>query len=158
MLVAANAPLGANALASPLLNTLRRSTINKETKTKMKAIPSILVVEDNPVALKTLASLLRALGAQTVTEASSAEQALDIVAKQKFTFILTDYRLEGMNGVQFLEKLRAGGDQTPVIVLSGSPDKTGVMRAASYNRVDFFGKPFRMEELSGAIDRLVAAA
>lgn len=124
----------------------------------MKAIPSILVVEDNPVALKTLSSLLSALGAQSVTETSSAEDALELVKQQKFTFILTDYRLEGMNGVQFLERLRGSGDQTPVIVLSGSPDKTGVMRAATYNRVDFFGKPFRMEELSGAIDRLVAAA
>ena len=122
----------------------------------MKPIPSILVVEDNPVALKTLASLLKALGAQTVHEASSAEQALEIVKEHKVTFILTDYRLEGMNGVQFLEQLRGSGNQTPVIVLSGSPDKTGVMRAATYNRVDFFGKPFRMEELSGAIDRLVA--
>jgi CheY-like chemotaxis protein len=124
----------------------------------MKAIPSILVVEDNPVALKTLSQLLSALGAQSVSEASSAEQAMELVKQQKFSFILTDYRLEGMNGVQFLEQLRNGGDQTPVIVLSGSPDKTGVMRAATYNRVDFFGKPFRMEELSGAIDRLVATA
>ena len=124
----------------------------------MKSIPSILVVEDNPVALKTLSRLLSALGAETVTEASSAEQALELVKKNKYTFILTDYRLEGMNGVEFLDELRSTGDQTPVIVLSGSPDKTGVMRAATYNRVDFFGKPFRMEELSGAIDRLVAAA
>ena len=124
----------------------------------MKPIQSILVVEDNPVALKTLASLLGALGAEKVTEAASAEDALEILKAHKFTFILTDYRLEGMNGVQFLEQLRGSGDQTPVIVLSGSPDKTGVMRAATYNRVDFFGKPFRMKELSGAIDRLVAAA
>lgn len=122
----------------------------------MNVIPSILVVEDNPVALATLSRLLSALGAQSVSEASSAEQALELVKEQKFTFILTDYRLEGMNGVQFLEQLRGSGDQTPVIVLSGSPDKTGVMRAAAYNRVDFFGKPFRMEELCGAIDRLVA--
>jgi CheY-like chemotaxis protein len=122
----------------------------------MKPISSILVVEDNPVALKTLSNLLKALGAETVHEASSAELALELVKKHQITFILTDYRLEGMNGVQFLEQLRGSGNQTPVIVLSGSPDKTGVMRAASYNRVDFFGKPFRMEELSGAIDRLVA--
>lgn len=65
----------------------------------MNVIPSILVVEDNPVALATLSRLLSALGAQSVSEASSAEQALELVKEQKFTFILTDYRLEGMNGV-----------------------------------------------------------
>jgi FixJ family two-component response regulator len=76
---------------------------------------------------------------------------------QKFSLILTDYRLGGMNGVQFIEQLRGEGNQTPVIVLSGAPDKTGVMRAATYNRVDFFGKPFRMDELTGAIERMAIA-
>jgi CheY-like chemotaxis protein len=123
----------------------------------MKAIESILVVEDNPIALKTLSTLLHALGAQTVTEAESAEKALEFLKTRSFSFILTDYRLGGMNGVQFLEELRASGNQTPVIVLSGAPDKTGVMRAATYNRVDFFGKPFHMDELTGAIDRLAVA-
>lgn len=123
----------------------------------MKGVSSILVVEDNPVALKTLSTLLNALGAKTVREAESAEQAMEFLKSEKFSVILTDYRLGGMNGVQFIEQLRAGGNQTPVIVLSGAPDKTGVMRAATYNRVDFFGKPFRMEELSGAIERLAVA-
>ncbi len=123
----------------------------------MKAISSILVVEDNPIALKTLATLLNALGVKTVAEAESAEKALELLKKQKFSLILTDYRLGGMNGVQFIEQLRGQGNQTPVIVLSGAPDKTGVMRAATYNRVDFFGKPFRMDELSGAIERMAIA-
>jgi CheY-like chemotaxis protein len=123
----------------------------------MKAITSILVVEDNPIALKTLSSLLSALGAASVTEAESAEKALEILNHHDFSFILTDYRLGGMNGVQFIEQLRADGNQTPVIVLSGAPDKTGVMRAATYNRVDFFGKPFRMDELSNAMERLAVA-
>ena len=123
----------------------------------MKNISSILVVEDNPIALKTLATLLSALGVKIVAEAESAEKALEIVKRQKFSLILTDYRLGGMNGVQFIEQLRGQGNQTPVIVLSGAPDKTGVMRAATYNRVDFFGKPFRMDELSGAIERMAIA-
>ena len=123
----------------------------------MKGVSSILVVEDNPVALKTLSTLLNALGAKTVREAESAEQAMEFLKSEKFSVILTDYRLGGMNGVQFIEQLRANGNQTPVIVLSGAPDKTGVMRAATYNRVDFFGKPFRMEELSGAIERMAVA-
>jgi DNA-binding NtrC family response regulator len=123
----------------------------------MKGVSSILVVEDNPIALKTLATLLNALGAKTVREAESAEQAMEFLKTESFSVILTDYRLGGMNGVQFIEQLRNAGNQTPVIVLSGAPDKTGVMRAATYNRVDFFGKPFRMEELSGAIERLAIA-
>ena len=114
----------------------------------MKTVSSILVVEDNPIALKTLATLLSALGVETVREAGSAEKALKIVKKEKFSIILTDYRLIGMSGVQFIERLRSSGNQTPVIVLSGAPDRTGVMRAATYNRVDFFGKPLQKRKYS----------
>jgi FixJ family two-component response regulator len=73
-----------------------------------------------------------------------------------FSMILADYRLEGMDGVQFVEQLRATGDETPVIMLSGAPDKNGVIRATSHTKVDFFAKPFRVADLMGAMDRLAA--
>lgn len=117
----------------------------------------MLVIEDNPTALHTIAKLLSAMDVKTVREAISAEEAVEIMKKEKFSFIITDYRLPGMDGVQFLEQLRAKGDNTPVIVLSGAPDKTGVVRATNCERVDFFGKPFRTAELMKAIERLAAS-
>jgi DNA-binding response OmpR family regulator len=122
----------------------------------MKAISSMLVIEDNPTALHTIARLL-STEVETVREAASAEEAVEFMKQEKFSFIITDYRLPGMNGVQFLEQLRAKGDNTPVIVLSGAPDKTGVVRATNCERVDFFGKPFRTDELMKAIKRLAAS-
>ena len=97
----------------------------------MRAIPSILVIDDNPEALDMLASLLTVLGTKNVCQAKSAEQGLDILKTQKFTVIISDYRLEGMDGVQFLEQLRAQGDQTPVLLLSGAPEKAKPFRVAA---------------------------
>jgi DNA-binding NtrC family response regulator len=122
----------------------------------MRAVPSTLVIDDNPDTLETLAALLTSLGAGEVAQASSAEAALELLRHRRFHLIVTDYRLEGMDGVQFLETLRAAGDLTPVIVVSGAPDKSGVIRATRHPNVDFFPKPFRVADLMGAMDRMAA--
>lgn len=124
---------------------------------RMRTIPSVLVIDDNFEALKALTSLMTALGAQTVREAESAEEALELVKTQNFDLIVSDYRLEGMNGVEFLEKVRAEGNRTPVLVLSGAPDKAGVIRTTKQPKADFFTKPFKIVELTDAMDRLLAA-
>jgi len=123
----------------------------------MRAAPSILIIEDNDFALDVLSQLLPALGAGHVACARSAEVALEMLRSQKFSAILADYRLGGMDGVQFIECLRAGGDQTPVLMISGTPDNAAVIRATKHPRVEFFGKPFHVAELMGAVEKLVAS-
>jgi DNA-binding NtrC family response regulator len=123
----------------------------------MRAIPSVLVIDDNFGALKALNSLMTALGAERVCEAESAEEALQLIDKERFDLIVSDYRLEGMNGVEFLEQVRAQGNQTPILLLSGAPDKAGVIRATQQPKADFFAKPFKIVELTDAMNRLLAA-
>jgi DNA-binding response OmpR family regulator len=117
-------------------------------------IESVLVVEDNPLALKFICDFLKALNVELIGRAINAEDALDILETQPFSFIITDYRLPGLNGVQFLEKIRARGIQTPVIILSSSPETNSVIRASRFERVDFFSKPFHTAELTQAIAKL----
>lgn len=123
----------------------------------MSFIPSILIIDDNPDNLSVLAELFLAMGAGSVRQVPSAEAALEVLAAESFSIIVSDYQLEGMNGVEFLECLRQKGNRTPVVMLSGAPDKQGVIRATQLERVDFFPKPFRMAELSCAMERLLAA-
>src|SRR6059036_6919 len=85
----------------------------------MQSIPSALVIDDNLDVLKTLRKLLNSLGVAQITEATSAEDALEVLRLQQFAVIVADYQLGGMNGVDFLEKLRDSGDTTPVLLLSG---------------------------------------
>ena len=123
----------------------------------MRPIPSVLVIDDNFESLKALTSLMSALGAEKVCEAESAEQALELISDKRFDLIVSDYRLEGMDGVEFLEKVRARGNQTPILLLSGVPDKAGVIRASQQPKADFFSKPFRIAEITDAMERLLAA-
>lgn len=133
-------------LAHPLLD---RKTVHP--------IPSILLIDDNAEALETIGKVLTAVGVNTVCAVGSAEAALERVKTQTFSLIIADYRLGGMDGVEFLERLRAAGDQTPLLLLSGAPDKAGVLRATRLPKVDFFGKPFRVADLVSAMDKLVCA-
>ncbi|HXG47425.1 MAG TPA: response regulator [Methylomirabilota bacterium] len=123
----------------------------------MRPLPSVLLVDDNLDTLQTLSSIMAALGAKRVREAQSAESALEILRNESFTMIVSDYRMDGMDGVEFVEQLRSQGHATPVLVVSGAPDKQGVLRATRHERVDFWGKPFSVGELMGAVDRLMAA-
>jgi DNA-binding NtrC family response regulator len=131
--------------------------LSDEKQQPMRAIPSVLVIDDNFGALKALNSLMTALGAERVCEAESAEEALQLIDKERFDLIVSDYRLEGMNGVEFLEQVRAQGNQTPILLLSGAPDKAGVIRATQQPKADFFAKPFKIVELTDAMNRLLAA-
>lgn len=121
-------------------------------------IPSVLVVDDEASVLEMLGQLFTALGVSRVQRASSAEEALDILDREQFAMIVSDYRMGGMDGVAFIEQLRDRGNTTPVLMLSGAPDKLGVIRAANQPRVDFFAKPFELRQLVGAMERLAEAA
>jgi two-component system C4-dicarboxylate transport response regulator DctD len=126
--------------------------------TNMRAIPSILVIDDNGEALEMVSSLLSILGAKKISQAKSAEVALEILQTETFSLIISDYRLEGMDGIQLLEQLRAEGNQTPVLLLSGAPDRAIVTRAKHHPNVDFYGKPFEISDLVSAVERLTEAA
>lgn len=123
----------------------------------MKTDLSILVVDDDPDTLRTMQALLTSLGAAHIQVTESAESALQILESQKFDIILSDFQMEGMNGVAFAEQLRERGDLTPVLLISGTPDKRSVLQALQQPGVDFFGKPFKIVGLQNAVDRLLAA-
>jgi CheY-like chemotaxis protein len=124
----------------------------------MQAIPSVLVIDDDSDALNTFTQLLRALGVSNICRLGNAESALEVLERQHFTMVLCDYQLTGMDGTEFVKRLRARGDQTPVVMLSGAPDKAAVLRATTYANVDFIGKPFRVLELVTTMEQLAEAA
>jgi len=124
----------------------------------INTIPSVLLIDDEAQVLDILAELFSAIGISRVVRAASAEEALRILQNQKFAIIVSDYRMEGMDGVAFVEQLRATGNRTPVLMLSGAPDKMAVIRAARQPAVDFFPKPFEVRQLVSAMERLAEAA
>ncbi len=122
----------------------------------MQTISSVLVVEDDARVLCTLTTLLNSIGIEKVCPAQSAENALEMLREHHFNLIVSDYRLEGMSGVELLDCLRDRGDQTPFLLISGAPDAAGIMRASYQPKVEFHAKPFELRDFFGAVERLAA--
>lgn len=79
----------------------------------------ILVVEDEPVLLEVIKLTMEKMGGFEVTAVLNAENALEKIGNRKYSAIISDYDMPGMNGLEFLETVRASGDDTPFIIFTG---------------------------------------
>ncbi|MBX5494257.1 MAG: response regulator [Bryobacteraceae bacterium] len=85
----------------------------------------ILLVDDNTDGLAARKCVLEELGYQ-ITTASGALEALDVFQPGAFDLIITDYRMPMMDGVAFIEQIRAREPKVPVILISGFADALGL--------------------------------
>ena len=88
-----------------------------------------------------------------VTLASDGLEALTISNQNTFDLIISDISLPKLNGIQFIQKLRADGNQTPFLVITGDSDIQIAIDVFRMGAVDFFLKPFRMEALRSRIKK-----
>ncbi|BDA80416.1 two-component system response regulator [Leptospira kobayashii] len=79
--------------------------------------------------------------------ASNGEEALNIALGSHFDLIISDISLPKLNGIQFIEKLRAKEIYTPFVVITGDSDIQIAIDVFRLGAVDFFLKPFKMESL-----------
>ncbi len=85
----------------------------------------ILLVDDNTQGLCARKSVLEELGYR-ITIASSAHEALEQFARQKFDLLITDYKMPRMNGLELIAHIRKQQPSIPVILLSGFVDTLGL--------------------------------
>ena len=112
----------------------------------------ILIVDDEPALREVLAEALADEGYRVRT-ASDGQQALDILGADDLTVpnvIISDVVMPRMTGVRLVERLRAGGDATPVVLMSAT------YSGADLPGVRFLSKPFNLVDLSVAIQHALA--
>ena len=122
------------------------------------ALPRILCVDDDPNLLAGLANTLRRRF--DVTTAANGPDALRIVADAgPFDVIVSDYRMPGMDGAEFLRRARQLAPTTVPVLLTGHATLEGAIAAVNEGRVfRILLKPCPPEILIGAIDEAVAQA
>jgi diguanylate cyclase (GGDEF)-like protein/PAS domain S-box-containing protein len=107
----------------------------------------LLLVDDEPSILAALRRLLRREGYEIFTAASGTE-ALELLAREKIQVIVSDQRMPGMSGTDFLSYVKAMYPKTVRIVLSGYADITAVTEAINQGAIyKFFSKPWNDEAL-----------
>lgn len=110
----------------------------------------ILVVDDEPPIRRLLRTTLAAQDYR-VEEAADGEAALDFLKRNPVDLIVLDLGLPGMDGLEVVRRLRAGGNVTPIIILSSRDDEAGKVAALDLGADDYVSKPFGAEELSARI-------
>lgn len=108
------------------------------------------VVDDDLAVRRSLAFLFASDGVPVrVHETASA--FLDNVAQAEIGCILTDVRMPGIDGLEFISRLKARGFQLPVIVMTGHADIALAVEAMKTGAVDFIEKPFDDQRLLSAV-------
>jgi DNA-binding NtrC family response regulator len=119
---------------------------------KMKRL---LVVDDEPIVGKRLQQMFSKIGfeIETYTEPSAAMAAM---AARPFDLVVTDLKMEGMDGLEVLRQARAMNPAVRVIIITGyaSPDTAEL--AQQQGVFAFLAKPFRLDELKQVIFRALA--
>ena len=112
----------------------------------------VLVVDDEKNMRRSLQTLLGDDGYK-VRAAESAEEALGLLAGGEFFMVITDARLGGMSGYEFLAKAHSRWPELPVLMLTAyATTKLGV-EAIKAGAIDYLSKPFAPEELLHAVAR-----
>ena len=112
----------------------------------------ILVVEDEPGLRELLKIALESEGHE-VTDAPSAEAALEMLTARDFDLVITDVFMRRINGLAMVEMVKAANPDTLVIVMTGNTDVSLAVQAVRCRADDYLLKPFRMSELRGRVKR-----
>lgn len=113
----------------------------------------ILAVDDEPVISESIACLLQAPH-RKIAVAANGQDALTMVAKQKFDVVITDHQMPQAGGLDLIRKLRQRKYTGKIVVLSGhlSPQNVGVYEELDVDEV--IGKPIKAEDLNQIVGNL----
>src|SRR5437870_645519 len=115
-------------------------------------LPPVLVVDDEKNMRLSLKKVLADEG-YAVRAVESAEAALDLLAREETLLVITDARLGGMSGYEFLAKARAQCPELPMLMITAYATPKLAVEAIKAGAIDYLAKPFAPEELLHAVAR-----
>src|SRR5580658_10498141 len=115
-------------------------------------LPPVLVVDDEKNMRLSLKSILSAEG-YNLKLVESAEEAIAALEKEAFFMVITDARLGGMSGYQFLAAASKRWPNTPCLMITAYATPKLAVEAIKAGAIDYLAKPFAPEELLHAVSR-----
>lgn len=119
----------------------------------MNNSPRLLLVDDEEMALANLEHILRKQGYQ-ITLAQSGPEALSLIRNKIFDVVLTDLRMEKVDGMQILDEARSRNPSVEVIMITGYATVDSAIEAMKKGAYHYISKPFRID----AVRKIVAEA
>ena len=119
---------------------------------------NFLVVDDFATMRKVLRNLLKQSGYENVVEAEDGVSALQIIKTQKIDFIISDWHMPSMTGLDLLKSVRADKEvsDTPFLMITAETVPDSIMSALKAGASSYIVKPFTAEVLNERIAKIMA--
>ena len=114
----------------------------------------ILVVDDEEIARTNLEYILRKEGHQVTTAANGLE-ALEKVKAQEFDVVLTDLKMEKMDGIQLLESVKQIAPHTEIVMVTGYATVSSAVDALKKGAAHYLSKPIKLDELRATVREII---
>lgn len=116
----------------------------------------VIVVDDHSMVRKGVSQLIQELGWCIAAQASSLQQARDIIKTTEWSMLVLDLNLPDGDGLEFLQELRSAGYKQPVLVHSLLPDTAVAARVFKAGGNGFIGKTCEPEDFQAACRKVIA--
>jgi two-component system chemotaxis response regulator CheY len=116
----------------------------------------VLVVDDFSTMRRIVKNLLRDLGFTNISEADDGSTALPMLKEGSFDFVVTDWNMPGMQGIDLLKAIRADSNLShiPVLLITAEAKKEQIVMAAQAGVNGYIVKPFTAATLNAKLDKI----
>jgi DNA-binding NtrC family response regulator len=120
----------------------------------MQNSAKILIVDDEKVALRNLEHVMKKEG-YAVVATQSGQNALKMLEEQQFDVILTDLKMEKVDGMQILQRCREVSPDTEVIMITGFATLESAVNTMKHGAFYYIAKPFKLDEVRKVVKEAV---
>ncbi len=112
----------------------------------------ILILDDEPIVCKRLKPAFEKLGYEVEVFTKSSD-AMARIEEQDFDIVITDLKMEGVDGMQFLTAVKEKSPDTEVIVITGFATMETAKESFQKGVFDFVAKPFKISEIREVVKK-----
>jgi two-component system chemotaxis response regulator CheY len=122
------------------------------TDTEMR----ILVVDDFSTMRRIIKNILRQLGYNNIVEADDGTTGWEILNKDKIDFVISDWNMPKMTGIELLRKVRGSEEfaDMPFLMVTAEAQQENIIEAVQAKVSNYIVKPFTAETLGQKIDKI----
>jgi len=116
----------------------------------------VLVVDDFSTMRRIIKNILRQLGFNNIVEADDGTSAWDTLNKDKIDFIISDWNMPQMTGIELLRKVRGSEEfaDLPFLMVTAEAQQENILEAVQARVSNYIVKPFTAEVMKQKIDKI----
>ncbi len=117
---------------------------------------NILVVDDFNTMRRIIRNILKQLGFDNCSEAENGQRALEVLKKDKFDFVVTDWNMPVMTGLELLKGIKADPElkHIPVMMVTAEAQQQNIVEAVKAGASNYIVKPFTAEVMEEKINKI----